>query len=421
MKLLRALVPSEFRSPRDAPLRRYFYCNLLFCVGGGLTLSLYVVYLHNVRGFSTSFSTLLLAGSALAAVASNPVLGSMTDRFGPLRVLLTSFFFEAVALVWWAFARTRPEAVGAALLLAAFGGAGWATGNTLLSRLVDEERRQRAFGFNFMLVNLGVGVGALVSASIVDLHHPRTFTLLYLIDAFVTVLAGTFCWTLRSYGGPIAEHRDDPIKSGEGWREVLRDRRLLMLVFATFVLLIGGYGSTEAGFSLFVVNDLKLSVHVLGVIFFFNTCTIVLTQLWILKLSERRSRTRMMAVTAGLWCVFWLILAAALALPAVLAVISLSIAMIVFAVGETLLTPVSSSLVNDIAPEHLRGRYNAAQGLAWGLSGSVAPVITALYFGHHLGNWWPLSTGLTALCGGFLMLLVRRHLSASEDGRVATD
>jgi len=73
--------------------------------------------------------------------------------------------------------------------------------------------------------------------------------------------------------------------------------------------------------------------------------------------------------------------------------------------------------VNDIAPEHLRGRYNAAQGLTWGVSGSVAPAITALYFAHGLGNWWPFSTGVTALCGGLLMLNLRRHLSAREDGR----
>jgi len=42
------------------------------------------------------------------------------------------------------------------------------------------------------------------------------------------------------------------------------------------VLMIGGYGSLDAGFSLFVVNDLKLSVHSIGVMFFFNTSTIVL-------------------------------------------------------------------------------------------------------------------------------------------------
>jgi MFS family permease len=92
--------------------------------------------------------------------------------------------------------------------------------------------------------------------------------------------------------------------------------------------------------------------------------------------------------------------------------------MIVFALGETMLSPVGPALVNEIAPEHLRGRYNAAAGLAWGVSGTLAPAITALYFNDHLGGWWPLGTGITALVGGGLMLSLRRHLSASEDGRL---
>jgi MFS family permease len=231
------------------------------------------------------------------------------------------------------------------------------------------------------------------------------------------MLGGLIVFTLRRFGGPIKELRDDAKLRTEGWREVVRDRRLRHYVLASVVLMIGGYGSQEAGYSLFVVNDLKLPVHVIGIIFFFNTTTIVCSQLWILNRIDGKSRTKVMATVAVVWFFFWVILDSALALPKVLAVVSLCVAMIVFAVGETMLSPVGPALVNDIAPEHLRGRYNAAAGLAWGLSGTLAPAITALYFDEHLGNWWPLGTGLTALVGGGLMLRLRHLLSASEDGR----
>jgi len=75
--------------------------------------------------------------------------------------------------------------------------------------------------------------------------------------------------------------------------------------------------------------------------------------------------------------------------------------------------------VNQIAPEHLRGRYNSALSLTWGLSSTVAPAIAAIYFGDHLGGWWPISIGLLALAGSAMMLNLRRTLSASEDGRAA--
>ena len=415
---MQTLLPAEFRKAINAPLRRYFMTTFLARFGLGLTLSLYVVYLHNVRGFSTNFATLLLGASAIAGLASSAVWGSMTDRFGPLRIAVTAYICTAGALSLWAVAHTKTQAVVAAILLALFSGATWGASSTLLSRLVSEEQRQRAFGFDFMLVNLGVGFGGLVSAAFVDLHHPASFTALYLFNAGIEILAAGLLVTLHQYGGANKEHHDDPIKSAEGWREVLGARRLMQYVLGSLVLMIGGYGSQEAGFSLFVVNNLRLSVHVIGVIFFFNTTTIVLAQLWVLNRIEGRSRTRLMAVSSSLWCVFWIILEVTLALPAIFAVASLCVAMVVFAIGETMMSPVGPALVNEIAPEHLRGRYNATQGLAWGLAGSLAPAITAIYFDNNISNWWPLSTGITSLVGGLIMLNLRRRLNAKEDGRV---
>jgi MFS family permease len=418
VKLIETLVPADFRSSITRPLRRYYTGTFVSSTGNGLTYSLFVIYLHNVRGFSTNFATLLLSAAALVGICSSPLWGTFTDWFGPVRVIIIAVVADAACLILWAHAHTESQATVAALLLALFGGAGWGPSSTLLSRIVPSEHRQRAFGFNFMLVNLGIGFGLLVSASIVDLHHPESFVVLYMINAGVTLLGGLIVLTLYRFGGAIKEHREDAALREQGWREVIADRRLRRYVLAAVFLMIGGYGSQEAGYSLFVVNNLKLPVHVIGIIFFFNTTTIVGSQLWILNRIDGKSRTKVMATVAAIWCVFWVILDSALALPKVLAIVSLCIAMIVFAVGETMLSPVGPALVNDIAPEHLRGRYNAAAGLAWGLSGTLAPAITALYFDEHAGNWWPLGTGVTALVGGFLMLRLRRLLTDSEDGRV---
>ncbi|HEY1762452.1 MAG TPA: MFS transporter [Acidimicrobiales bacterium] len=417
MKLVDALVPTDFRSSIRGPLRRFYTSVFIGCIGNGLTLSLFVVYLHNVRHFSTSFATLLLALSAVVGLASAPVWGTMTDRFGPLRVLLFAYIADAGALVYWAIAHTKIQATAAALLIAIFGGAAWGPMSTMLSRLVSPDHRQRAFGVNFMLVNLGLGFGTLISASVVNLERPDSFVMLYVFNAGVTLLAALFFATLHRHGGPIKEHHDDPEKSAQGWGVVIRDNRMVRYVIASVFLMIGGYGSLDSGLSLFVVNDLKLSVHTIGVIFFFNTTTIVVAQLWVLNRIERRSRTRVMGVVAGFWFVFWIILESTLAIPAAASIPMLCLAMIVFAIGETMLQPVGSAIVNHIAPEHLRGRYNAAAGLSWGISSSLAPAITALYFAVHLGNWWPLGTGLTALVGGVMMLNLRRHISVEADGR----
>ena len=58
----------------------------------------------------------------------------------------------------------------------------------------------------------------------------------------------------------------------------------------------------------------------------------------------------------------------------------------VFALGETLLQPTIPALVNDLAPDHLRGRYNALSSGAFQLAAIIAPPIAGFLIGHDLGE-----------------------------------
>ena len=410
-------MPPDFRSEVRGPLRRLYLATIINSFGNGMAFSVFVVYLHNIRGFSITFATLLLGISAIVGLCVSPLWGTLIDRLGPGIIGPVAFGFSALGLVLWTGVHTKLEAIIVSLIITIFEGAGWGPGMVMMTRLVSEEHRQRAYGVNFMMVNLGIGMGLLVSASIASLNHPASFTVLYLFDAAVTLLAGVIFATLIPHGKAVHQH----VEEGEvkqGWSTVLRDRRLLLYTGASLVLILGGYGSVDAGLSLFVVNNLHLSVHVIGITFFFNTLTIVFGQLWVLNKMEGKSRTRAMALVGLLWFIFWAVLGGSLAVPAAVAIVALCATQILFAIGETILQPAGSAIVNEIAPEHLRGRYNAAAGTAWGISGTLAPAITGIYYALHLGNWWPIGTGVTALLGAGLMLRLRHQLTLGEDGVV---
>lgn len=417
MSLLSNVFPDDFREVLVGPVRRFFVMTAVSSFGQGLTISLFVVYLHSVRHLSLGFTTILLSISAVIQLVTSPVWGTMVDRFGPVRPMLLSLAGDTVGLVFWGFATTTRQAAISMAIMALFAGGSWGPAATLLTRITPSQHLQRSFGVNFMLVNLGIGFGGLVSASIVDIHRPSSFSVLYLLNAGVMAGGAVIVATLWRYGQAIPKESVEESHRQDGWSVVLRDRRLVHFVLASLILLIAGYGSQEAGFSLFVIDRMQLPMHDIGIIFFFNTSTIVVAQLFALNFIDGRSRTRVMSGVGVLWAIFWLIVLGAAHVNHTVALISMCVGMVIFAIGETALSPVGPALVNEIAPEHLRGRYNAASQLTWSISSTLSPMITGLFLGSSVGDFWPLCVALLALIGSLLALSLRRSLSPEEDGR----
>ena len=187
-------------------------------------------------------------------------------------------------------------------------------------------------------------------------------------------------------------------------------------MLSSIVLLTFGYGSLEPGSPSSVVDQDHLAVRVVSIALFCNTVTIVLSQLFVLRLMDGRSRTRILAVVSAFWAVSWVAIGLAVHVRQAAAVVVLCLAQVAFALGETLWSPVGPALVNDLAPEHLRGRYNVAFGLTWGLSGAFAPIVAGLFLGSGLADAWPYVVGLGALVGGGLVYRLHRRLTPAEDG-----
>jgi MFS family permease len=117
------------------------------------------------------------------------------------------------------------------------------------------------------------------------------------------------------------------------------------------------------------------------------------------------------------WALCWLILAAATGMPdPVLAIAACMLALAVFAFGETLWSPVAPALLNDLAPEHLRGRYNSFQSLLWGVSGALGPLVVGLLLSRSMGVEWTLVLAAGCTVAALLALRLGRYLTPGEEG-----
>jgi MFS family permease len=387
-------------------------------LGTGLVLPFLVVYLHEIRGFSLSDVGLLIGLGPLIGFLIVGPGGAAIDSLGARRVILFSTVLLIAGDVVLAFAETMPLAVLAVSLQGIAWGVEWPASQSLIAVAVPTELRSRYFGVSFTLLNLGIGIGGIIGGLFVNVDEPVTFQAIYLLDAisFLPILY-LLLFPLRHLAGrPVHDDADEPPVT-ESYLQVLRRPAVAMVVALSFVSGYVGYAQLNAGTQAFARDVGEVSTQGLGFAYACNTLVIVLLQLVVLRRIEGHRRTRVIMVMSLIWAVAWVTLGASGLLPGTLgATVLVAACTSIFALGETLMQPTIPPLVNDLAPDHLRGRYNAVSTGAFSLAAIIAPVTAGWLIGHGLSSLyiWQLVAG----CGVVALVALRleRSLPPTANG-----
>ena len=408
--------------PGRPEARRLLVATIFSAIGRGLTLPFLFIYLTEVRQFDATTVGLLIGWFGLCALLIAPLGGTLIDRLGARRVVLPALLIEAAGVgglalvteVWHAWVALTLASVGAGVI--------WAGQNTILTSLTTEAERPNVFGLQFTLLNLGIGVGSAVSGSIVQVARPSTFQIIYLIDMVCYLAPFLILLTMPRVGRRLVEpHPADADGRQRGWAVVLRHRPFRRLIIFSVLLTVSGYAQLEVGFTGFATATVGVTPQIIGYAFTANTIVIVVAQLFVLKKMQGRSRTTALAVVGAVFAAAWLVLGLAAvidvgsAVASALGVIAFGA---IFAVGETLLSPTSPALVNALATDALRGRYNALASMVWGISGVVAPVSAGPLLHAGLGGLWIVLVSCGCLAASAVALSLRGLIGAEQDGRV---
>jgi MFS family permease len=393
----------------------------LSAVGTGLTLPFFLVYLHAVRGIDLRLAGLALATIPFASLVGNPVGGALADRIGPRNTVILGLVTSAVGAVAVTGVSVTWHGLAAAALVGLGAAVTWPAQDALLATVVRPDQRSGAFALRLATLNAGFGVGALVAATIVDFSSPGSFVLLYALDAASFLAFVPILLLLVPKGGRGGRGGREATVGRGGYAQVLRDR-VFVRVWALAALVVAvSYGQYHSSFPGYATGPGGISASTLSLAFAANTLTVVAAQLLVLKLLTGRRRTRAVMLACGCWAATWTVTLAAGQLGGGTAVAMFVLAMAIFAVGETLLAPTLPAVVNDLATEELRGRYNGLSTLAWTVGFMVGPVIAG--FSLSAGRASALFGGLVGACGLAALAAWRleRHLPAEANvvGRVA--
>ena len=390
-------------------------------IGRGLTLPFTIIYVHEVRGITLDVAGLLMGLIAVVALLVTGPVGALIDRLGARVVVIWGTVAQLLGAVVMAFATTVPAFVLAFTLLGIAFGVGWPGFNALTSSIVSGAVRTQFFGINFALINLGIGIGGIVSGFLTNVDRPGTFTAIFLADAACTLVPlGLLLGPLRHVAGRPERAPDGrPAPEGTGYLAILRTPAVLWITGLTFLSSFVGYGQMEAGFPAFARQVSEVSTRTIGFAFAANTAVIVGMQFVVLRFIDGRRRTRVFLCLVVLWAAAWLLLGATgLVAGTMAAAAGVILFHVLFGLGETMLQPTVPAIVNDLASDRDRGRFNAVSAGAFQVGAITAPIVAGWLLNRHLGGVF-IGVIVAGLAGvAVLAMALERQITPEVNGIV---
>lgn len=390
-------------------------------LGTGLVLPFIVVYLRDVRDFDVRTAAFVLSALAVTGLVFGAPAGSLVDKLGPRRMLIASLVLCGIASA--AFAEvTEPWHAFVASIFLGLGFAGlWPSTHSLLSSIVGPEHRSDVFAVHYATLNLGIGVGGILGGFLANVSNPETFETLYRLDAASWLVFAVVLLKMNDIGNRVQHSEKDKEEAAGGYRAVIKDRNFMRLFVLMSILVTIGYSQLESGFPAYATSSNGgISTRALGMTFAANTFVIVLAQLVVLKFMRGKRRTRGLMAICVLWATAWsLALVMGQIEPGMLKNAGFALVMVTFGLGECLVSPTAPALVNDLAPDALRGRYNAAYSFTFSVGHIIGPALAGILLGAGLGD--QLFMVLPAACIATIFLVRNLERNIPEGANIITE
>jgi MFS family permease len=343
----------------------YLWAGTLINRLGSFILVFLAIYLTRERGFSDAQAGLVIGLWGAGGAVGTMVGGVLADRWGRRPTLLTAHLGGAVAMIGLGFAREYWMIACAALLLGSFAEAARPAFSAMMVDVVPDHDRLRAFSLNYWAINLGFASAAILAGFAAEVDY----LLLFLVDAATTVVTASIVFFKVRETRPVDAARPSAgVPRGPGLSVVLRDRVFIAFVLVNFFMAL--VFLQHISMLPIAMGDEGLSPSTYGWVISLNGIVIVLGQLFIPRVIEGRSRSHVLALATVILGVGFGLTAFAGA-----AAWFYAITVLVWTLGEMLNSPSTSTMIAELSPNNMRGRYQGVLSLSWSVAAFAAPVL----------------------------------------------
>lgn len=357
---------------------------------GSFVLVFLVIWLTE-NGYSPAQAGAAVSAYGVGALGASLLGGYLADRIGRRNAIALSMLSAAATMLALSQADTLPLVLGLSVLAGLTAELYRPASAALLADLVPSEQRVTAYALYRLAINLGFAAGPAVAGLLAE----RSFFLVFLGEAITSALFGIAALLFLPQGVRSQRHEEAP---GELVRAIRADRRFQLFLVAS-LLTAFVYFQAQGALPLHVV-DQGFSFATFGALISLNGLVVVLLELPIAVVAQRYPRRPVIALGSALTGLGFALTAWATDVPL------LALTVFIWTIGEIVSAPSSQAYVADLAPPHLRGRYQGAWGLTFGLGLILAPVLGTAVFAVSPTALW-LSCGVLGLVAALLVLGVR--------------
>jgi len=365
------------------------------------------VYMSQTLHISLAVIGVVFGLVTLAVMPFQVLGGTLTDRFGRKSMMIVAAVSATIWFLGFAAAHTAWQV---AILVAMEGAFGWplfqTAANAMTADLLPEEQRAEAFSVLRAAINVGVVAGPPIAA--LALARGASYRQLFVAAAIgclsFLVLVAVF---LRETRPESARHPDRHVDAAgrTGWAIVWGDGRF-RLFCAVAVLPVFCFGMFGAMYSIFITRFLHVPTTTWGLLLALNAAVVAVFSYPATRATRGVDPMVLLSISSVFIAVG--LGGTAFAQPGW----QLYALVCVLSIGEVLLGPVAATVVSDLAPEAIRGRYNGAWTIVWNGGASLAPAF---------GGWSMQTIGgretfaivfAVGLTGAGLFLLLRGKVVA---------
>lgn len=327
--------------------------SVLMNIGFGMVVPFFAIYIATYTELNPAWIGFVVGAAAIGGMLGGLLGGTLSDLIGRKVIIVSSLFVSSLIYLGFILNAYPWLLIFLTLLKGFFIAFYEPCAKAIIADLTEVKLRKRAFTLRYVGVNLGFAIGPIIGVLIgVTSQSTLPFFITFILLICYAIILHIKLSNNLTFNQTAA---NTPHKvSFKISMTAIRKDTVLLLFLVGGILATSVHGQFSVVLSQYFDLELPHALTYLMLLWSIHSIIIILLSLPITKIMERLSSFQAIVIGTLLFAIgimgfgfsftFW----------------SLCISMIIFTVGEILLIPAEYAIIDEIAPEHLKGTYYGA-------------------------------------------------------------